>query len=156
MRRFSINPKYNSFFVNNQLTKLFINSIKGELNKLVNVPALNYIEKNYKISKDQFIKILSDNIRVSKYSNNMIVISFNNLPLNISNDRENIIENEHDNIHVNKTCRVYLHTLIDFINDGNLQIKGSNMFNNIIKYLQNNVGTLYKIAWIRRSSELWQ
>lgn len=153
MRRFSINPNYNAFFVNKQLTRLFINAVKGELNRLTNVPILRYIEKNYKISKERFIQLLEDNLVVSNYGNNLLVIDFNNLPIVIKSD--NIDENN-QNLEIPSVKYINLYTLIDLVNNGNLQVRGSNMFNDIIKYLQNNVGALYKISWMRKGSKLWQ
>jgi hypothetical protein len=136
MKRLIVKAKYGQDFTHVKLPKLFLKLITSELSKPINITVLTYIRDNYNINKPQLIALLKANLRVSGYADN-IIIDFNNAKIN---EEENL----------------YLETIIDFINDGNLQFRGSNIINNIINYLEANLDSLYRLSRVRGSSNIWQ
>ena len=138
MKRLIVKATYGQDFTYRKLPKLFFKLISAELSKPINITILTYIRDNYNINKPQLMMLLKANLRVSGYADNVII--------------------EFDNVKVgeNENGPIYLQTIVDFINDGNLQIRGSNIINNIINYLEAHLDSLYKLSKVRGGSGIWQ
>lgn len=143
MKSLIIKAKYGQDFTHNKLPKLFLKLISAELIKPINTPIFTYIRDNYNINTNQIIALLRNNLRISGYADN-IIINFQVFKI-----REDI--NEDGTVNT-----LYLETLIDFINYGNREVKGSNIINNITNYLEAHIDTLYKLSKVRGGSDIWQ
>lgn len=144
MKRLILKADYGQDFTHNRLPKLLLRLVVSELNKRSNIRVLTYIRDNYKLNKSEIIMLLRNNLRVSIYVDK-VIICFNNVKIREElDDMGNVI-----NV-------LYLETIIDFINYGNRECRGTNAINNVISYLQNHIPTLYKLYVMRGSSTIWQ
>ena len=143
MKPLIIKAKYGDDFIYNKLPHLLLKLINSELNKPINRIILTAINDMYKINVLQFTLLLRNNLKVSFYGSN-VIIRFNNTKIKEITDKNG------------KIITINVETLVDFINYGNLQHKGSNSINKIISYLQNNIDTLYKLYRRKGSSIIWQ
>lgn len=142
MKRLIMKAEYGREFTHNNMPRLFLKLINTELSNPLNITILTYIRDNYNINKFQLIALLQNNLRVSMYADN-VIMDFNTVKV-----KEEILEDGSINI-------IYLETLLNLLDYGNLEVRGANIINNIINYLESHIDSLYKLSKIRRGSDLW-
>lgn len=121
MKTLSVSKVFGQAFGKEYVPKIYLRLILEELAKRKYVPILIKVKEKFGITKNdlqQMIKI--ENIIVSQLEDDY-VIRFN----------DKLIK---DNLS--------LEQVLDYINDGDLTFRGSNLFNNIIKYVNNNIRTI--------------
>ena len=142
MKRLILKANYGEEFTHIKLPKLFLKLINAELSNPLNITIITYIRDNYNINRFQLIDLLRYNLRISRYADNVII------DFNMAIIKEEILEDGTINI-------IYLDTLLNLLDYGNLEVKGANILTNIINYLQSHVDGLYKLSKMRRGSDLW-
>lgn len=115
-------------FGKNYLPKIYINILLEELKKPEYIQMFTIIKEKFNISKDDFKKYIKfENTIVSKINDQYII-----------NFRDIIIKQS-----------VSLVQIINFINDGNLNVKGYNLFNNVASYINTNIENIYMYYLMR-------
>ena len=117
------------YFVKKFLPDLFT-KLLGE--KCSNLNSVKYLEKEYKISRDELFSSLKNNLLVDQ--------SQKILKLRVDN-----------NILINKNIK--LETALRIIEYGNCTVKGSDVINKIIIFINNNIFNLYLISLKSREEE---
>jgi len=128
MKTLSVSKIFGQKFGKEYVPKIYIRLILEELAKRKYVPILVKVKEKFGITKNdlqQMIKI--ENIIVSQLGD-AYVIRFN----------DRLIK---DNLSIEQ--------VLDYINDGDLTFRGSNLFNNIIKYVNNNIRTINRYYLMR-------
>ena len=100
--------------------------------KCSNLNSIKYLEKEYKISRDELFSSLKNNLLVDQ--------SQKILKLRVDN-----------NILINKNIK--LETALRIIEYGNCTVKGSDVINKIIIFINNNIFNLYLISLKSREEE---
>ena len=117
------------YFVKKFLPALFAKLLRE---KCSNLNSIKYLEKEYKISRDELFSSLKNNLLVDQ--NQKI------LKLRVDN-----------NILINKSIK--LETALRIIEYGNCTVKGSDVINKIIIFINNNIFNLYLISLKSRKEE---
>lgn len=110
------------YFVKKFLPDLFTKLLREKCN---NLNSIKYLEKEYKISRNDLFSSLRNNLLVDRGQKI--------LKLRVDN-----------NILINKNIR--LETALRIIEYGNCAVKGSNVINKIIVFINNNIFNLYLIS----------
>ena len=117
------------YFVKKFLPALFAKLLRE---KCSNLNSIKYLEKEYKISRDELFSSLKNNLLVDQ--------SQKILKLRVDN-----------NILINKNIK--LETALRIIEYGNCTVKGSDVINKIIIFINNNIFNLYLISLKSREEE---
>lgn len=117
------------YFVKKFLPALFAKLLRE---KCSNLNSIKYLEKEYKISRDELFSSLKNNLLVDQ--------SQKILKLRVDN-----------NILINKNIK--LETALRIIEYGNCTVKGSAVINKIIIFINNNIFNLYLISLKSREEE---
>ena len=117
------------YFVKKFLLDLFTKLLRE---KCSNLNSIKYLEKEYKISRDELFSSLKNNLLVDQ--------SQKILKLRVDN-----------NILINKNIK--LETALRIIEYGNCTVKGSDVINKIIIFINNNIFNLYLISLKSREEE---
>lgn len=128
MKTLSVNKVFGQTFGKEYVPKIYLRLILEELAKRKYVPILIKVREKFGITKNdlqQMIKI--ENIIVSQLEDDY-VIRFN----------DKLIK-----------ANLSIEQVLDYINDGDLTFRGSNLFNNIIKYVNNNIRTINRYYLMR-------
>lgn len=142
MKRLIMKAEYGREFTHNKMPRLFLKLINTELSNPLNITILTYIKDNYNINRLQLSNLLRDNLRVSGYRDN-VIIYFNNAKI-----KEEILEDSSIKV-------TYLETVLNLLDYGNLEVRGANIINNIINYLESHIDSLYGLSRMRRRSDIW-
>lgn len=142
MKRLIMKAEYGREFTHNKMPRLFLKLVNAELSNPLNITILTYIKDNYNINRFQLSNLLRDNLRASMYADN-VIIDFNTVKI-----KEEILEDGSINI-------IYLETILKVLDYGNLEVRGANIINNIINYLESHIDSLYKLSKVRKGSDLW-
>ena len=135
MKKIRLQNGFNYTFAHKKLPKVIIKLIVEDLKKPKNLPLLKYLKKEYRIKFSELINEISDNLKVLEDSVSVIV----------EIDSTAIIKHG-----------LKLVTALDFINNGNLELRGTNSINNVFNYVQTNINTLYKLYLVRKEGILWE
>ena len=100
-----------NIFIKRFLPELFISRLYSKSNNRQYKRIFDYISTNYKISKKDIFESLKNNLIFSNYGANVIITS-------------------NDNIRLNRDIR--LSAILSLIDYGNLEIKGTNLINDVI------------------------
>ena len=128
MKTLSVSKVFGQNFGKEYVPKIYLRLILEELTKRKYVPILIKVKEKFGITKNdlqQMIKI--ENIIVSQLEDDY-VIRFN----------DKLIK-----------ANLSIEQVLDYINDGDLTFRGSNLFNNIIKYVNNNIRTINRYYLMR-------
>ena len=117
------------YFVKKFLPALFAKLLRE---KCSNLNSIKYLEKEYKISRNELFNSLKNNLLVDQ--------SQKILKLRVDN-----------NILINKNIK--LETALRIIEYGNCTVKGSDVINKIIIFINNNIFNLYLISLKNRGEE---
>ena len=117
------------YFVKKFLPDLFTKLLRV---KCSNLNSIKYLEKEYKISRDELFSSLKNNLLVDQ--------SQKILKLRVDN-----------NILINKNIK--LETALRIIEYGNCTVKGSDVINKIIIFINNNIFNLYLISLKSKEEE---
>lgn len=117
------------YFVKKFLPALFAKLLRE---KCSNLNSIKYLEKEYKISRDELFSSLKNNLLVDQ--------SQKILKLRVDN-----------NILINKNIK--LETALRIIEYGNCTVKGSDVINKIIIFINNNIFNLYLISLKSKEEE---
>lgn len=142
MKRLIMKAEYGREFTHNNMPRLFLKLINTELSNPLNITILTYIRDNYNINRLQLSNLLRDNLRVSGYRDN-VIIYFSNAKI-----KEEILEDGSIKV-------TYLETVLNLLDYGNLEVRGANIINNIINYLESHIDSLYRLSRVRRRSNIW-
>lgn len=108
-------------FLFEELPKFYVKIIQSELQKKIFLQMQSYIETTYGINKRKLFALIGKNIQVENYSD-YIIIGFNTV---------NNIQTKIGNISLN--------SLLQLINDGNFDVKGTNAITKSKTYILNNI-----------------
>lgn len=109
-------------FIRRFLPELFISRLYSKSKNKQYKRIFDYISNNYKISKKDIFETLKNNLIFSNYGANIVITS-------------------NDNIRLNKDIR--LSAILSLIDYGNLEVKGTNLINDIIDWLNNKIDHVY-------------
>ena len=98
-------------FIKRFLPELFISRLYSKSKNKQYKRIFDYISNNYKISKKDIFETLKNNLIFSNYGDNIVITS-------------------NDNVRLNKDIR--LSAILSLIDYGNLEVKGTNLINDII------------------------
>lgn len=118
MRSITVNKKFGYTFSKKYIPKLYVRMIKEELAKGKHRTTLLKVFEKFNVTKEDLLNVITiNNIIVSQVKDDYIV-RFNK-----------VLVKE----------KVSLEHVIDYANDGDLSFRGSNLFNNITKYINKNI-----------------
>ena len=114
-------------FTNIKLPQLYLSLIFKKIKDKKYSYMFDYIRENYEISNQQIVSYLKKNFIIAKYPT-CYILRFN------------------DNIYFKnkKDPNLKLITLINLINDGNLDVRGTNIFTDVSKYINSNIGNIFR------------
>lgn len=129
MKTIIFTDAYGEDFGKNYIPKVYISLLLEELDNQKYVAILDYIKEHLAISKEEIENFITiENISVSKFNNNYVV-------------RFKVMNKIKDNLSFNQ--------LVNFINDGNLSMRGYNLFDKVVSYINNNIDMIYKYYLMR-------
>ena len=127
--------RYDKDFINKDVKNLFLNLIKSNLTKNESAHLLNYIKENYNISIDQFWSTLKSNIDISFVDNKYYQLTIN------------------PNVYIIPNTKLI--TIVDLINYGNRSIKGNLLFDNIVRYVEENIRHIRRLKLMKGKMSIW-
>lgn len=133
MKKLIIKNVYERNFLTDFLPNIVKKIFLGELNLSKYSLIFNYIEANYNIKKYKIIENIVDNIKIAK-TPELVTIYIDNNIKNIS----------------------YFDNLLNLIDYGNLDIRGTYALTKSFNYIRSNIDTIYKFFILRGKSNLWQ
>lgn len=129
MKTIIFTDAYGEDFGKNYIPKVYISLLLEELDNQKYIAILDYIKEHLAISKEEIENFITvENISVSKFNNNYVV-------------RFKVMNKIKDNLSFNQ--------LVSFINDGNLSMRGYNLFDKVVSYINNNIDMIYKYYLMR-------
>lgn len=121
MKPIMISISFSEAFAKSFIPNLYVSLLKEELRKSNNNDMMQKAVAKFGITKKDIINLINiKNITISQV-NDFYAVRFNN----------------------NRIGKIFLEPLLDFINDGDLSNKGSNIFHNTILYINNHIRTIY-------------
>ena len=109
-------------FIKKFLPEVFITKLYNKSSDKQYKNIFDYISDNYKLSKKDIFNSLKANLIFSKYGNDTIISSNDNVFVNADNKLSSIL------------------ALIDY---GNLEVKGTNLINTTIDWINSKISYLY-------------
>jgi len=118
MKTVIFSKKLGDVFGKKYMPKLYINLLVDEINNKKYVPLLLRLNETFNITKSDLVKAINiENLIVSEFDG-QYVLYFNDVKIKNS---------------------ISLKQVIDYMNDGDLSLRGYNLFNEIVSYINNNI-----------------